>query len=166
MKCGRRVSGTAGGRQRRTELGRDELSVAYAPPGVTGINKQVSIDNSLNSWTPSWTLSCNGFLDSFFLIFGQYIVQSGHTRFLNKCAKKFIHSTTDELVYQKNRQLKTLVMPHSGKAFQNSFVKVAPKQTTGVWVFCDTVYDKPVVYGLACGGCQGSILGRVVLYGT
>ena len=38
MKCGRRVSDTAGGRwrrQRRTELDRDELSVAYAQPGVT-----------------------------------------------------------------------------------------------------------------------------------
>jgi len=38
MKCGRRVSDTAGGRwrrQRRTELDGDELSVAYAPPGVT-----------------------------------------------------------------------------------------------------------------------------------
>ena len=38
MKCGRRVSRTTGGRwrrQRRTELDGDELSVAYAPPGVT-----------------------------------------------------------------------------------------------------------------------------------
>ena len=38
MKCGRRVSGTVGGwwrRQRRTRLDGDELSVAYAPPGVT-----------------------------------------------------------------------------------------------------------------------------------
>jgi len=38
MKCGRRVSGTAGGRwrrRRRTELDGYELSVAYAPPGVT-----------------------------------------------------------------------------------------------------------------------------------
>jgi len=38
MKCGRRVSDTAGGRwrrQRRTELDGDELSVAYAPPRVT-----------------------------------------------------------------------------------------------------------------------------------
>ena len=38
MKCGRRVSGTAGGRwrrQRRTELDGDELYVAYAPPAVT-----------------------------------------------------------------------------------------------------------------------------------
>jgi len=38
MKCGWRVSGTAGGRwrrQRRTELDVLELSVANAPPGVT-----------------------------------------------------------------------------------------------------------------------------------
>ena len=38
MKCGRRVSDTAGGRcrrQRRTELDGDQLSVAYDPPGVT-----------------------------------------------------------------------------------------------------------------------------------
>ena len=38
MKCGRRVSDTAGGRWRRhrkTKLDGDELSVAYAPPGVT-----------------------------------------------------------------------------------------------------------------------------------
>ena len=38
MKCGGRVSDTAGGRWRRqcrTELDGDELSVAYAPLGVT-----------------------------------------------------------------------------------------------------------------------------------
>jgi len=38
MKCKRRVSGTARGRwrrHRRTELDGDELSVAYAPPGMT-----------------------------------------------------------------------------------------------------------------------------------
>ena len=38
MKCGRQVSDTAGGRwkrQRKTELDGDELSVAYAPSGVT-----------------------------------------------------------------------------------------------------------------------------------
>jgi len=44
MKCGRWVLGTAGERwrrQRRTELDGDELSVAYAPPGVTRHKKQI-----------------------------------------------------------------------------------------------------------------------------
>jgi len=43
MKCGWRVSGTAGGRwrrQRRTEMDGDEVSVAYAPPGVTRQEKK------------------------------------------------------------------------------------------------------------------------------
>ena len=73
MKCGWWVSDTAGRRwrrQRRTELDGDELSEAYAPPGVTRHKSSKSSQDSLDLSPILFTPPTQSRQDSLGCVFG------------------------------------------------------------------------------------------------